>query len=299
DVTGTVVVEGGGIRPRFSLSFSSYRGGTTAPAAVMSSDGSFRAVLREGEYQLAWSGLPSGYQGKSITHCSLALPAHPLEITGGIAACPIVLTLKVDWPPPWVKVSGRVSGLKPDQSASTRLTLSGVALPLQEVPDTAINADGSFEFARVLPGTYTARVTPAIPVPPSTIVVPFGKDLSGVEIIIPPLKEVTGRVVVEGLSQIVPRLMFAPSNNLARAFPPGTLSSAGIAQPDGTFKVTLPEAEQKVTLTVPGYLVRSLTYGSTDLLRDPLKISSGPSQELHVILVPSPTGVSAGVVGGV
>jgi TonB family protein len=301
DVTGTVVVDGGGIRPRITLSFSSFRGGTTTPSAALSSDGSFRAVLREGEYQLTWSALPSGYQLKSITAGSLDLLTNPLKITGGIPVPPIVMTLKVDSPPPWVKVSGRVIGLNRGQGAGPRLTLSGVSFPLQEVPDTAINADGSFEFLRVLPGTYTARVTPTIPVPSTTIVVPSGKDLSGVEIIIPALKEVTGRVVVEGLSQIVPRLTFTltPSDTLGRAFPLGNLSSAGIAQPDGTFKVTLPEAEHRVTLTVPGYSVRSLTYGSTDLLRDPLKISNGQSQELHVTLVPSSTGGSAGVVGGV
>jgi len=265
----------------------------------MSSDGTFRAVLREGEYLLAWSGLPFGYQLKSITTGSLDLLANPLKITGGIPVPPIVLALKVDSPPPWVKVSGRVIGLNRGQGAGPRLTLSGVSFPLQEVPDTAINADGSFEFPRVLPGTYTARVTPAIPVPPTTIVVPAGKDLSGVEIIIPALKEVTGRVVVEGLSQIAPRLMFTLSDNLGRALPPGNVSSAGVAQPDGTFKVILPEAEHRVTLTVPGYSVRFLTYGSTDLLRDPLKISNGQSQELNVTLVPSPTGGSAGVVGGV
>jgi TonB family protein len=295
DVTGTVVVDGGGPRPRLTVSFSAFKGGTPPPAAV-TPDGTFRTVLREGEYQLAWSGLPSGYQLKSATAGSLDLLKNPLKITVGTPTPPIVLTLGVDSPPPWVKVSGRVTGLS-RQIVGPRLTLSGAFLP--DVPDTAIDANGSFEFPRVLPGTYTARMTPAIPVPATTVVVPSGKDLSGIEIIIPALKELTGRIVVEGPSQMAPRLTFNLSEPSGRASPLGNLSSVGIPQPDGTFKVMLPEAEHRVSLNAAGYSVRSLTYGSTNLLRDPLKISGTDSQELQVTLVPLPPGSSPGVVGGV
>lgn len=313
EVTGTVLVDGGGIRPRFTLSFSALKGGTApASVAVMSPDGTFRAVLREGEYQFAWSGIPSGYQLKSITVGSLDLLTNRLKITGGTPVAPIVLTLGVDSPPPWVKVSGRVIGLSRGQIVGETLTLLGGSF--QEA-DTTIHADGSFEFPRVLPGTYTARLPSAIRVPATTLVVPSGKDLSDVEIIIPALREVTGRVVVEGVSQIPPRLVFTLSDSTGRASPLGNVSYYGIPQPGGTFKVTLPEAEHRMTLNADGYSVRSLTYGSTDLLRDLLKISSGQSQEIHVTLVPSPTvgsseidgrvpggvrgGVLIGVLGGV
>jgi hypothetical protein len=107
-------------------------------------------------------------------------------------------------------------------------------------------------------------------------------------------------VVVEGLSQIAPRLTFILSDP-SRTSRLGNVSSAGIAQSDGTFKVILPESEHKVSVNVPGYSVRTLTYGATDLLRHPLKISSTESQGLHVTLTPLPNGVpaSSAVVGGV
>src|SRR5262249_21395652 len=122
DVTGIVVVDGGGIRPRFTLSFSAFRGGTQPSSTVTLADGTLRAVLREGEYQLAWSSLPSGYLVKSITSGSLDLLKNSLRITRGTPVPPIVLTLGVDSPPPWVKVSGRVTGLSRSRVPGARLT---------------------------------------------------------------------------------------------------------------------------------------------------------------------------------
>jgi len=287
EVTGIVLVDGGGGRPRFLLSFSAFRGGVPPSPATMLPDGTFRVVLREGEYQLAWSNLPAGYQLKSITSGSRDLLKDSLKITGETSLPPIVLRFGVDSLSSWVKVSGRIAGLSRGQIQGARLTLS--AGPFHEAQDTALNVDGSFEYPRVLRGVYTARLTPAIPVPDTTIIVPSGKDLSGIEITIPALREVAGRVVVEGLSQMAPRLTFILSDP-SRASQLGNVSSAGIAQSDGTFKVILPESEHKVSLNVPGYSVRTLTYGSTDLLRDPLKISSTESQELHVTLTPLPNG---------
>jgi len=299
-VTGTVLVDGGGPRPRIFLSFSAFKGGVPASPATTLPDGTFRVVLREDEYQPAWSNLPAGYQLESITAGSLDLLKNTLKITGDTSLPPIVLRVSVDSTSSWVKVSGRISGLSRGQIQGKRLTLSSG--PFLDPQDTALNADGSFEYPRVLPGVYTARLTPAIPVPDTTIIVPNGKDLSGVDITLPALRELTGRLVVEGLSQIAPRLTFILSDSSGPASRLGNLSSAGVAQSDGTFKVILPESEHKVSLSVPGFSVRSLTYGSTDLLRDPLKISSAVSQELHVTVVPLPNAVppSSGVVlGGV
>ena len=45
-------------------------------------------------------------------------------------------------------------------------------------------------------------------------------------------------------------------------------------QPDGTFKTLLPEGQYKISATIPSYgppatyVVKSLTYGATDLLKD-------------------------------
>jgi protein TonB len=62
-------------------------------------------------------------------------------------------------------------------------------------------------------------------------------------------------------------------------------------------------------LNVPGYAVKSLTYGTTDLLHDPIKLSSADTDEIHVALTASTltvitpnlinVGQGVGVVGGV
>jgi len=163
--------------------------------------------------------------------------------------------------------------------------------------DVAINPDGSFEFPRVLPGSYTARMTPAMPIPPIPLFV-TNRDLTGVEIAIPAMKEITGHVVVEGLGQVTPRLNFT----LADSRSSSSASAVGFAMPDGSFRVTLPEGDRRLTLNVPGYTVKSLTYGTVDVLRNPLlKIAGADSAEFSVVLSPTAavTGIGVGVPGGV
>jgi hypothetical protein len=162
-------------------------------------------------------------------------------------------------------------------------------------PTAMVKADGSFEFSQVLAGNYAVRFTlPALPVPPTSLVV-GNKDLSGVEIALPAMKEITGRVTIEGLGQITPRLSFALAD------PSGAIPATAVGQPDGTFRVTLPDGERSVTLSVPGYSVKALSYGSVDLLRYPplLKISGTDSAQFQVALVALAAGVGVGAGGGV
>jgi TonB family protein len=140
-------------------------------------------------------------------------------------------------------------------------------------------------MAMLVPGASQAQVIPGI---------------VNVEIAVPSMRELTGRVVVEGIGSVVPRLMFTWTD----PGPIGTVQAVAVNQPDGTFKVTLPEGERRVNLTAPGYSVRVLTYGSVDLLRNPLKVTSTSSEEFRVTLIPTaaagvPGGVVGGVVGGV
>jgi hypothetical protein len=60
-------------------------------------------------------------------------------------------------------------------------------------------------------------------------------------------------------------------------------NTAVITPGPGQFGILLPEGERRVSLTSSfpaGYSVKSLTYGSVDLLRNPLKIASADSSEL-------------------
>jgi len=290
-VTGSVTVENGGLRPRFTLSFASFKGGVNNPVTGMSTNGTFTTQVSEGEYRITWSQIPAGYFVKSITAGTVDLLAGPLVVASGTTADPISVTLGVANPVPWVKVSGRVISPRPGSALPARVTLiGGSAL---EPLDVAINPDGSFEFPRVLPGSYTARVTPPLPFPAASVFV-TNKDLTGVEIAIPAMKEITGRVVVEGLGQVTPRLNFSLIDSA------GTGGITGIAQTDGTFRVTLPEGERRIALNVPGYTVKSLSYGNVDVLRNPLlKMAGTDSTEFNVVLLPIAGGVVGGVPGGV
>jgi TonB family protein len=276
EVTGTVAVEGDGVRPRITLSFSPFEGGVAPPTATPT-NGPFKVTLPEGEYRLAWSGLPAGYQLRSIKAGSTDLLASPLKIVPGVSVPSITVTLGVS-SPAWVKVSGRVTGLTA-AGGPYRVSLGGTAVA--DALETPVNADGSFEFTHVLPGSYTARFNPALPVPAVSIVVPGKKDLSGVEIALPPLKE--ARVVVEALGQTPPPISFSFTDSS------GSMSAALAAQPDGTFKVVLPEGEHQVTVNAPVHIVRSFTYGATDLLQNPLKLSSSDTEAFHLAIEPAVT----------
>jgi hypothetical protein len=74
-------------------------------------------------------------------------------------------------------------------------------------------------------------------------------------------------------------------------------------QPDGTFRLTLLEGEQRignVSGLPPGYALKSLTYGSTDILKNPLKVAASDSFELRATITTSsatPVHVSGRIEG--
>jgi hypothetical protein len=66
-----------------------------------------------------------------------------------------------------------------------------------------------------------------------------------------------------------------------------TAIAAFTPQPDGTLRFTLPEGERTVRVgpLPPGIALKSMTYGTVDLQRAPLKIEANqPATELRIIL---------------
>jgi TonB family protein len=286
-LTGTLNVEGDGLRPRLTITFSPFKGGGTIPSGYLS-NGSFRVTLPEGEYRIGWSGLPAGYELKSITAGSTDLLSTALKISAGSPFPPIVVNLGLGEKVPWVKVSGRVKGLPVIQNGTPYgLTLTGSATDTLDVP---IKPDGSFEFARLLPGSYSARITPNLPIAATSFTV-VNRDLTDLNITIPPMKE------IRGLASSVSGRSVALRINWSEP-PAGTATSTAVIQSDGTFSVVIPEGERRITVVVPGYTVQSVTYGSSDVLRDPIRVSSADSSELRLTLVPAAIGGVAGGVGG-
>jgi len=285
-VTGTVNVEGDGPRPRLTIVFSPFKGNGNTSTAVLQTSGAFRVTLPEGQYRIGWTGLPSGYELKSITAGSVDLLSTILNASSSSPVPSIAVNLGVGEKPPWVRVSGKVKALPPLQNGTPyRLTLSGS--PLVDLPEVPINADGSFEFARLLPGTYTARMTPPLPVAATNFTV-SNRDMSDLVIPLPLLKEIRG--IISNMN--VPGLL-----RLGWTEASGTNMAATATQVEGKFTFIVPEGERRVTLNVPGYSVQSFTYGSVDLLKEPLKVSSADVAELRITL--SPGGPSTGAVGRV
>jgi hypothetical protein len=289
-VSVRVVVEGGGLRPPFSLSLANLKGGNSPLSLGPFPNGAGGINLPEGDYRLSWGAFPAGYFVKSITSGSTDLLANPLNVSvtappESVTAPPepIVVELGVASPPPWVKVSGKVVNA-PRGSQIVLVGTYGV-----ENLNFAPYPDGTFELPMVLPGAYQARITPAVAVPPVLVVIP-SKDVADLEIALPALREISGRVTVEGGAS---RLLYL---SFAAVSPAGAVSINVVADTDGRFKVSMPEGERRVSLNVAGYDVKSLTFGDVDVLKDPMTIAATNPEELKVTLTGE--GIQRSVPGG-
>lgn len=307
-LTGSVVVEGGGLRPRFTISIVPFQGGRNVMSAAANT-GTFTMRVAEGDYRLTWSALPAGYVLKSAMSGSTDVLREPLKVSSSGFSPSVVITLGVTSPPPWVRVSGRVRdasngplpprlSLDPANSTITSLLASGappaILASVGDRFETTPEPDGRFEFPTVPMGAYVIRANTSAWALASVVVA--NKDVTGVDVVVPQTREVTGRVLIEGLSQTTPRLSFSLVDPLGNFTVPVTV------QRDGTFRAVFPEGERTVTLAVPGFAVKSLNYGATDLLKSPLKIAVSDQAELQVTLAASAaaptTGFRGGVVGG-
>jgi hypothetical protein len=147
---------------------------------------------------------------------------------------------------------------------------------LRRTPEVAAGSDGAFEFPMVLPGTYRPVISGAASIQvmgPATVVVPQS-DLSGVQIAVAARKEINGKVTVEGGgSSSLPSLLLIVANRV---------QSTVSVQSDGTFKVTLPVGSAPISVVAPGYIVRAVTYGASNLLQQPLTVGVTDTAELRV-----------------
>jgi hypothetical protein len=283
-VNGNVTVEGSGPRPRFQVRFARVDAQGTVPAPVTATaNPGFTSTLEAGQYRITATGLPTGYSLKSITLDGADVLTQPLTVTAG-ASQTLSITLGVSSPPPWVSVSGRVTG-----GSATSVTMTGGASP--EPLTAVVSANGAFTFPTVLPGNYAARTLPAIAVAGTTPITVGSTNLTNVELRIPATKEVSGKITLRG-NFPMPRLSLSLTS-VGAAIPPApanilngvvvvTPTAGGTTVPtnpgpDGAFKVVLPDGERRVTIVPgslpPGYILESFTYGSQDLLKDPIRIA--------------------------
>lgn len=295
DVAGTVEVEQNGPRPRFQLAFTRVEGGApSAPSVPISATAAaaFTVSLPRGDYRIAATGLPAGYTLKSATAGGADVLGQPLKIGQGSPTA-LTVTLGVSSPPPWVKVSGRVTG-----GTAASIAMTGAAAG--EALNAPVGPNGAFEFPMVLPGTYTARPLPVNALAPVLPVTVGNTDVANLELRLPAAKEVSGRITTRG-SVAAPRVIFSLATGQAAAATPasisiiqgvvvnaagGTVSVPSNAAPDGSFKILLPEGERTISIVPgsipPGVSVESFTYGGVDLLKNPIRVALSDTAEIAI-----------------
>jgi hypothetical protein len=219
-------------------------------------------------------------------------------------------------------VAGRVIGLNSTDRAADLMSVTlGTKDNIHIRPAIPVHSDGTFEYTGVDPGEYVAiLVYTNMPNMPfwdelnSIVAAEFEvqrSDLKDVTLVIPQATMISGHFVLEGQGPL-PRLSFWFPLNPVRADPysfviPVT-SEARISSeyglevypsPDGTFQVVILDGEQRVGNPVrlpPGYSVKSLTYGTTDILTNPFNVDRAALKEF-VITVTTADQVSAPATG--
>jgi len=145
---------------------------------------------------------------------------------------------------------------------------------------------GTFEFLRVPPGTYSVFMR-GVTVMNRSEVTRFqvgDKDITGIQVRVPLLHEVTVRMVVERNGPLPTRPVVVTFSSSDRTF-------AGQAQLIGDTPawVLCPENTHRVaTSDIPGYTVTSIMRGSLDLTKDQLKLPSDDTSDIVVTIRPQP-----------
>ena len=276
-VSGKITMDGGGAPPRLTLTLQSPgRPSVTLPVNPQP-DGTFRVTLPIG---MSIVGLPSGaageYPTRSFTYGATDLLTSPLVVNATDSA-ELLITLRA---PSLVSVSGRVVGLP---------STAGILIMLMGTPlETQLRPDGSFTFNNVAPGNYQLRVINSLV---NCCIVPVtvrNTNVTDVTITLPQERYVTGRVVIDGSD--------APSPTLtaeARSADGRVISAAVPTAYNGTnsgqfFVFRLRSGEYTISIrNIPsGYQLKSLSYGTVDLLKQPLKLDGLAGWDIVARLIP-------------
>jgi hypothetical protein len=285
-VTGRVVVNGDSppIHPSVVLSAP---GASGIPEGLVDQENRFRMSVPEGTYKLELDGLPPGYALTGVTVADTTASGSLVVMRG---MSPVVIAVQ-GTTNAWRKVAGRVL----DSLGAGNTSEESIELSDQEQRlwlQATIGPDGAFEFSKVLPGLYTVHL-----------------EGSGLYPRLRGLEEVTGRgpvVRVESKDVLDLRIERSAADAPDTVTIPGRVVAddggpvpglsflqngrgvSGTTYPDGRLQLSLEPGEQQISLSqVPdGFTLRSLRYGSVDLLRNRANIVRGRLESLEVVLSP-------------
>jgi hypothetical protein len=180
---------------------------------------------------------------------------------------------------PGVKVSGTI-GLGPRSPRPPNQKVVLIVPSSWGQWEAPLDAEGKFELPNVPPGTYSLRTVPGALQPQASVVV-ADRDLRGVQI--PGFVELSGVVALQD-GQKFPTLSPAL---MIQATPSAGAPLATAVRSDGSFRFPLVEGEYRISFgKLPaGLSLKSIAYGSTDLLTAPLKLDGAePVREIFVTM---------------
>jgi hypothetical protein len=158
--------------------------------STVGANGSFVLFLPPGEYRVEVPQLPLGYDVKSISYGKFNLLESLLTVTE--SKVEVELTLA-----PTAMQGGKVSGTVTGSTANAAISPSWVELrwsgPQLRIAEKAVQADGTFEFQNVPPGSYTIRALPSGQ--PQSIAV-SGDGRSDIELKLLDSRGITGQLTV-------------------------------------------------------------------------------------------------------
>jgi hypothetical protein len=267
-LNGSVVTEGNSEAPTVSVTFMDVKQGR---AIAIAGRVSFSVFVPEGEFRVAATRVPNGYEVKSLMAGDVDLLSNTLKLSSAAPAVGIALTLKAS---PTVAFIGKA------------VSQPGVLLPVRSIQmeragaqpfQGAIQPDGSFTFEKIPPGEYTAVILGSgfderkmkVSIPPG------GKR--DAEIVIPALRQLSVKLAVESnvpaaASTLVTLRFIEANGDIA----PLVLDGSSGGTP---LNFSLYEGQYRVTATVreasagaERTRVKALTSGSVNLLTTPLSV---------------------------
>lgn len=213
------------------------------------------------------------------------------------------------------KIVDPASGAAPPNASLLLLPKDASGLPIPR--SNAVVKDGAFVFGDVLPGVYILQ---AMPVTTSAngnrttlsgtarqIVSVGNSDLDGLVVQLGPGAEITGTISSDGSAppqqqqqggtpgtNVRPRLQLIVTDGTATAFQNPQFND------DGTFAIhNIMPALYRVEMAPlpPGTYVKSIRFGSQDLMKTPLDLTGGSGGAINVVLSPNAGDISGTVHG--
>jgi hypothetical protein len=286
------------------------RSGTQGGLAV-DSEGRFLIELPEGHHRLRVDGPPESHQLKSFTFGSANLTNAPLVVAGGNLN-EIVIVFTRAPKAVWTRVKGAIAGFANLPGPIRVVLLSNrTKLRLEALPQR----DGSFEFDKVPPDTYSVTTAPRVAAMEMKSVVVAGREVSQVNLSLPARKTLTIQIRAgEGPtpplpSSLILTLSRTEAYNILLSMPmvlrtasewicvidacsPSTEKMLGepaivsLSRANATVVLRVPEGEYRAELKglPPGYELISLTNGAANLLEAPLRVGPATPENITVVL---------------